>query len=124
MLNPKLPPIEDLRISFTYRMGSYEIPLERWLLSGPKDDPLKEIPEHMIASHGQQFPLHLLPIRYRNTEEAHRLILKGLIPEPWPDYIVRLKKSLADYDAFRREARKTLWKEMFSAVNTSLLRWF
>jgi len=121
MLNPNLPPIEELRVSFTYRMGQFEIPLELWLMYGPKDDPLKEIPEYIVAADGRRFPLSVLPMSYRNGEWAQRFILWGLIAEPWPDYIVRLRKSRQEYGIFRRESLKRMCKKAILDIKNIFL---
>ena len=104
MLNRNLPPIEELNVILWSKwIGPYEHPLENWMRRGPDEPYMHTHPWSVISKDGRKFSTRIIPLRFRNDWLARPLIRWGFLPEPWPDYIVRLQR-------FNEETKKAIRK--------------
>lgn len=85
-------------------VGSYEQPLEDWIRYGPTEPYMHTRPFRLVTTDGKKLSLRLIPLKYRNNWLARSLILWGILPEPWPEYKVRLRK----FNQETKEAIKNL----------------
>jgi hypothetical protein len=75
---------DDLLVTIDHPFGRIEVPLTAWMAIGPGPRPLLHPIAVRSRSTGQQLPLTVIPLQYRNDEESRRLIADGTIESPWP----------------------------------------
>jgi hypothetical protein len=85
-VNPEGDPADpaDILVVIGHPFGDVEVPLTVWIARGPGPRPLVRPTRARSRSTGQPLPLSVIPLRYRNDEEARQAIHDGLIDNPWP----------------------------------------
>jgi hypothetical protein len=75
--------LDDLILTIEHPMGRVETTLARWIERGP--GPREFVRPVAVRSRatGEELPLAVIPVRYRNDEESRRLIACGEIESPW-----------------------------------------
>jgi hypothetical protein len=85
-VNPADPPdANDILVVVGHPFGDVEVPLAVWIATGPGPRPFVRPLRARSRSTGQPLPLTVIPLRYRNDEQAHQAIQAGLLESPWPD---------------------------------------
>ena len=109
MLNRKLPPIEDLSVALSSKwIGGYEVSLADWIKYGPDEPYMHNRPAWIVSKDGRKFSTRIIPLRFRNNWLSRPLIRWGFLPEPWPDYIVRLERFNETTEEVRRKMSEKL----------------
>jgi hypothetical protein len=74
---------DDFILTIDHPMGRLETTLVLWIERGPGPrDLVRPIAVRSRAT-GEELPLTVIPLRYRNDEESRRLIAEGEIESPW-----------------------------------------
>lgn len=74
---------EDIIVVVGHPFGQVEISLAEWMGTGPGHRPLVRPIAARRRSTGEQLPLSIIPVRYRNDDESRRLIARGELEPPW-----------------------------------------
>ncbi|GAA4840893.1 hypothetical protein [Kitasatospora terrestris] len=74
----------DILVVIGHPFGDVECPLARWTATGPGARPYVAPCRARSRTTGEELPLTVVPLQYRNTPEARRAIRAGLLPNPWP----------------------------------------
>jgi len=76
--------LEDVLVTIGHPFGDVDKPLTQWMARGPG-------PRHGIRpqsarsqSTGEELPLTVIPLAYRNDRQSRALIAAGRIAPPWP----------------------------------------
>jgi hypothetical protein len=77
--------LEDVLVTIDHPWGELEVELTEWIRKGPGARPLLELMRARSRSTGEELPLDVVPLRYRNNDESRRLIASGELENPWPD---------------------------------------
>ena len=86
MDDPREPnDLDDVLVVIGHPFGDLEVPLASWIAVGPGPRPLLRPVRARSRSTGQELPLSVVPLRFRNDEESRRAIAEGRIENPWPD---------------------------------------
>jgi hypothetical protein len=81
MLTPDDYP--DILVTIAHPMSDIDIPLARWIQTGPGPRPYVEITAAKRLSTGADIPLTEIPQEYHNSPESRSLQRQGLLPCPW-----------------------------------------
>jgi hypothetical protein len=74
---------DDLLVIVEHSYGEGEFPLSDWMARGP--GPRNTQPVRIRSkSTGEELPLTVIPLAYRNSRESRALIQAGRIASPWP----------------------------------------
>jgi len=73
---------EDLRVVVMHPAGDILTSFESWKQHGPGERPLVQIGS-VIDKRGNDVPLRVIPLKYRNTRLSRFLIRCKLISNPW-----------------------------------------
>jgi hypothetical protein len=85
-VNPADPPDpDDILVVVGHPFGDVEVALTVWIATGPGPRPFVRPLRARSRSTGQPLPLTVIPLRYRNDEQARQAIQDGLLENPWPD---------------------------------------
>lgn len=84
--------------------GEIERDYDDWLENGPQEPYIYESP-HAVTCHNKLLPIWIIPFSYRNTPLSRRLVLWGLLPEPWPNYIDRLHAARIAWANLKNQIR-------------------
>jgi hypothetical protein len=76
--------LNDILVVIGHPLGDIEVPLARWIATGPGPRPLVRPLRARSRSTGQVLPLSVIPLRYRNDEQSRQAIQDGLLDDPWP----------------------------------------
>ncbi len=76
-------PIQDVILILDHPHGRIEVPLDQWIATGP--GPRKFLRPIAAKSRetGEEVPLDLVPLQYRNNTFTRALIALGLMKNPW-----------------------------------------
>ncbi|HVW83230.1 MAG TPA: hypothetical protein VHB50_01050 [Bryobacteraceae bacterium] len=74
----------NLWVSVEHPWGSFAMPLDDWIASGPVARPLLRPSSVIDQDTGTIYPVSKIPLRYRNSTWSRWLIRMGLFKNPWP----------------------------------------
>ncbi|SDT81222.1 hypothetical protein [Actinoplanes derwentensis] len=74
---------DDLLIIVEHSYGQGEFPLSDWMAHGPGPRNTQVV-RVRSKSTGEELPLTVIPLAYRNSRESRALIRAGRIASPWP----------------------------------------
>ena len=74
---------DDLILTIEHPMGRIETTFTQWIERGPGPRELVKPVAVRSRTTGQNLPLTVIPMRYRNDDESRRLIAEGEIDSPW-----------------------------------------
>lgn len=72
----------ELIVTIDHPMGAVEVTLREWIARGPGPRGLVR-PVAVRRAAGEELPLSVIPVEYRNDEESRRMIADGVIENPW-----------------------------------------
>ncbi|MEU4619922.1 hypothetical protein AB0G04_08070 [Actinoplanes sp. NPDC023801] len=75
--------LDDLLVVIDHPFGSGEVPLSQWMANGPGPRNARPV-QVRSKSTGEELPLTVIPLAYRNSRESRALIQAGRIASPWP----------------------------------------
>ena len=74
----------EIIVTIDHPFGTVEATLAEWIERGPGPRPLVRPVAARSAATGEELPLTVIPLRYRNDAESRQLIAAGrLDPPPW-----------------------------------------
>jgi hypothetical protein len=77
----------EITLEITHKWGKGTASLDQWIALGPGEDERSAFPSAAkCADNGQDLPLSVIPMRYRNTPLSNLLIRLKLIPDPWQQW--------------------------------------
>jgi hypothetical protein len=74
---------EEINVLIDHPFGHVEVSLAEWMATGPGPRPLVRPIAARRRSTGEQLPLGVIPLRYRNDEQSRRRIAEGELESPW-----------------------------------------
>jgi hypothetical protein len=83
----KLDP-EDILVAIGHPAGTAEMPLSEWMRTGPGSRPFVRPVRARSRRRGEELPLAVIPIAFRNTHTSRALIAAGQMDAPWPAAVV------------------------------------
>jgi hypothetical protein len=75
---------DDILVVIDHPFGEVEVSLAVWIATGPGPRPFARPVRARSRSTGRPVPLTVIPLRYRNDEQARQTIQDGLLDDPWP----------------------------------------
>ncbi len=81
-IHSDLPDSSDLVVTVAHPFGDVEVALDEWIKRGPGGRNLMDV-SRLRTTKGEELPLRLLPLRYRNSRPARVLRRLGLLTDPW-----------------------------------------
>lgn len=75
----------DVVVLIPHPYRDVECPLAQWIRTGPGPRPYVRPSRAWSRTTGEELPLTVIPLQYRNTRAARRAVRDGLVPNPWPD---------------------------------------
>jgi hypothetical protein len=74
---------EDIQLTIAHPVGDLKVSLATWILTGPGPrDRVRPIAARRKST-GEELPLTVIPLQYRNDDESRKLIASGELPDPW-----------------------------------------
>jgi hypothetical protein len=80
-----LPPPEDVLLLLAHPFGDTWTTLADWIESGPGHRPLLRPVKARSRLTGEDLPLSVVPLQYRNDGAARLAIERGELKDPWAD---------------------------------------
>ncbi|MGW0945083.1 hypothetical protein ACWD4O_21380 [Streptomyces sp. NPDC002623] len=74
---------DDIVLVIAHPFGDVERSLADWIARGPGRPYVRPVRARSRTT-GEELPLTVIPLRYRNTRAARRAIREGRFPNPWP----------------------------------------
>jgi hypothetical protein len=74
---------EDVLLTLDHPFGRLEVTLARWMAVGPGPRPFVRPIAARSRSTGEQLPMTVVPLAYRNDAAARALIVAGKLRWPW-----------------------------------------
>ncbi|MBO0869866.1 MAG: hypothetical protein J2P15_15000 [Micromonosporaceae bacterium] len=78
------PHPDDILVVIGHPYRDIEVPLATWIAIGPGPRRFVRPVRARSRSTGEPLPLTVIPLRYRNDEQARKAIRDGLVEDPWP----------------------------------------
>jgi hypothetical protein len=76
--------LDDVLVTIAHNFGDLEVPLRRWIETGPGPRKYLQLIAARSASTGEPLPLEVVPMQYINSPRARWLVKQGKLPAPWP----------------------------------------
>jgi hypothetical protein len=77
---------DDIMLTISISYGDLDRPLVEWIRNGPgRWRPYTRPTRAWSRVTGEELPLTVIPVQYRNTRAVRRAIREGRLPNPWPD---------------------------------------
>jgi hypothetical protein len=80
--DPGLDP-DDILVVIGHPFGDVVVPLGNWIATGPGPRPYVRPLSARSRATGEPLPLSVIPLRYRNDDEARQAIRDGRFDDPW-----------------------------------------
>jgi hypothetical protein len=77
-LNP-----DDILVVIGHPFGDLTVPLGHWIATGPGPRASVRPLSARSRATGEPLPLSVIPLRYRNDDEARQAIRDGRVEDPW-----------------------------------------
>lgn len=74
---------DDILVVIGHPFGDVVVPLGNWIATGPGPRPYVRPLSARSRATGEPLPLSIIPLRYRNDEEARQAIRDGRVEDPW-----------------------------------------
>lgn len=74
---------DDVILVIGHPFGDVEVSMAEWIEIGPGPRTFVRPIAARSRSSGDQLPLSIIPLQYRNDEESRALIARGLLSDPW-----------------------------------------
>jgi hypothetical protein len=74
---------DDVLVTLDHPFGELEVTLARWMAVGPGPRPLVRPIAVRSRSTGQELPMSVVPLAYRNDANARALFAAGKLKWPW-----------------------------------------
>ena len=74
---------DDVLVTLDHPFGELEVTLARWMAVGPGPRPLVRPIAARSRSTGQELPMSVVPLAYRNDANARALFAAGKLKWPW-----------------------------------------
>ncbi|MGP3970502.1 hypothetical protein [Streptomyces sp. 6N223] len=74
---------DDILVVIGHPFGDVVVPLGHWIATGPGPRPYVRPLSARSRATGEPLPLSIIPLRYRNDEEARQAIRDGRVEDPW-----------------------------------------
>lgn len=74
-------------------LGEYETSLETWMTEGPPFYDPYVSPIRIKHKSGKYISLTNIPLRYRNSPFSRKMIMYGILEEPWPHYKEAVRRA-------------------------------
>jgi len=75
----------DIMVLIAHPAGDVECPLAQWIQIGPGRRTYLRPARAWSRATGEELPLTVIPLQYRNTRAARRAVREGRVSNPWPD---------------------------------------
>lgn len=75
---------DDIIVTISHPFGEVHVTLSEWIRRGPGPRPLVRPVAARSALSGEELPLTVIPLQYRNDERSRAMIERGEIANPWP----------------------------------------